>query len=177
MRKGIHNQKGFTIPEILVAMTILSALVAVSVTSIDSTKLGADNISASLMAAFSDISLSIINYNDDKNTMPTGLDDPTFVSYYIFPPAAPKGFDTSYGVNGYNMARQTGQVSPNNGWYVCARAAISGANDVKWQAITLTARNLSPERFFYNTACPSRANMAAPGAATTVYVTNWITNE
>lgn len=174
---SFKNAKGFTITEILVALTVLSALLAISTTNINSAKYAVETISGELMSAFSDISLSMGNYHNEKNAMPAGLNDPTFVSYYIFPPIAPNGFDTSYGVNGYNLALRTGQVSPNNGWYVCAKTTVSGANDVKWRAIIQTATNLSPQRFFYNTACPSRSNMASPAGSTTVYVTNWITSE
>jgi len=172
-----HNSKGFTITEVLVAMTVLSALVALSTTNINSSKYAVETISGGLMAAFSDISLSMTNYQNEKNSMPNGLSDSTFVSYYIFPPTAPDGFDKTYGVYGYNLALQTGQVSPNNGWYVCAKTTVSGANDVKWLAIKQTATNLSPQRFFYNTSCPTRTNMANPASSTTVYVTNWITSE
>lgn len=171
------NCKGFTFLEILVALSILSALLVLSTTNMNSEKFGVETISGGLMSGFSDISLSISNYQAEKNTMPTGLDDPSFVSWYIYPPSAPNGFDQSYGVNGFQLAHRTGQPSPENGWYVCAKATVSGPTDVKWQAITQTAQNLSAERFFYNTTCPARSNMAAPGGTSTVYVTNWITTE
>lgn len=172
-----YAKNGFTFLEVLVSLSILSALLVLATTNVSSEKYTVETISGGLLAGFSDISLSLNNYQSDKNAMPTGLTDATFLSWYIYPPTAPNGFDTSYGVNGFNLAHQTGQPSPANGWYICAKTTVSGSRDVKWQAITQTAQNLSTEKFFYNTACPARSNMAAPGGATTVYVTNWITSE
>ncbi len=171
------NSKGFTFLEILVALSILSALLVLSTTNVNSEKFTVETISGGLLSGFSDISLSLTNYQSDKNAMPTGLDDTSFASWYIYPPNAPNGFDQSYGVNGFRLAHQTGQPSPQNGWFVCAKATVSGPTDVKWQAITQTAQNLSSGKFFYNTSCPALSNMAAPGGTSTVYVTNWITNE
>jgi len=173
----LHNSKGFTLLEVLAALTVLSLLYAVTATNVNPSKYAADTISGELMVSFADIGQSLQNYQNEKSVFPTGLNDVTFVSYYIYPPVAPNGFDRSYGVSGYNLALQTGQVSPNNGWYVCVKTTVSNANDVKFLALKKTAANLSASRFFYNTSCPAYSNMSDPAASATVYATNWISNQ
>jgi len=180
MLKGyrkLRDYRGYSLLEILAAITILSLLAAFTVQHINASAYIAADIADQFMTAYSDISISLNNYQNAKNASPTGLSDPTFAQYYIYPPVAPTGFDTTYGVTGFNLAYQTGQPSPNNGWYVCSKVTVTGANDARFQALKLIATKLSSKRFSYNTSCPSISNASDPTGTTTLFATNWIDNE
>jgi prepilin-type N-terminal cleavage/methylation domain-containing protein len=169
-----NSKKGFTLIEILIAMTLLSLLVAVSISALNYNNNVVAGIANDLMSKLSDIESGFNMYVNEKNIPPTGLSDTTFAPTYIFAPVAPQGFDATYGTNGFNLAQRTGQTSPNNGWYVCAKVAVSDATDLKYLAIKQVASKVSPQKYFYNTSCPATTNMTDPVAAATVYSSYWI---
>ena len=147
------------------------------------TALTIDHIPFTLFQSFgastdlgSDIGLfqnTFAEYHNALGTYPSGLGDSTFVPAYLQPPPAPDGFDRTYGTSGFTLAQQTGQVSPNNGYYLCARASVSGASSALYQGIKNTGTRLSSSQYFYNTSCPATTNMADPAGAATVYPTYW----
>lgn len=169
------NNRGFTLIEILVVLALVGMLIAITTGLLNYSGWMVNSESSDLVGSFESIDTAYLNYVNDKNTAPTGLNDATFVPTYLFPPIAPSGFDRSYGVSGFNLGSQTGQAAPNNGDYVCARAIVSGAGATEYKAIKAAALSMPSLKFFYNTSCPSVSNMADPGGTATVYVTNWFT--
>lgn len=172
--KTLLSKNGFTLIEILIAMTIMTILISLSVASINYNSNVINNTSNELLSKMGDIEAAYNQYMADKNSPPSGLSDSSFTPAYLFTPVAPTGYDTSYGTNGFTLAQRTGQASPNNGWYVCAKTTVSGIEDPKYQAMKKIAALVSPQKYFYNTSCPATSNMADPSAAATVYSNYWI---
>ena len=168
-----HNS-GFSVIEILIAIMLISAIVAMSISKLNLTNNQASVVSSDLLSGYSDLESAFGLYFSDKAAYPTGLADTTFVPLYLMVPKAPNGFDTAYGVSGYLLALRTGQASPNNGYYLATRVTVSNANDVNWKGILTAASKLPSTKFYYNTTVPAITNMAAPAASTVVYVTYWI---
>jgi len=173
----MRNNLGFTMVELLFSLTLIAFVIGLSVSAVNFKSRSADNTETELVGAFSSIEAATQNYLHDKSSYPTGLTDASFVPVYLFPPRAPSVFDRTYGVSGFSMARQTGQASPNNGYYVCAKVSVDNATDYKFEAIKQVAARVSVNKFFYNTACPALTNAADPAGATTLYPTYWITRE
>lgn len=168
------SKSGFTLIEILIAMTLLSVMVAITVTAVNYSSNVSAATSGQLMAEFNDIESAFNQYMSEKNAAPSGLGDSTFAPTYLFVPQVPNGFDNTYGTTGFNLAQATGQASPNNGWYICTKVAVTGAADNNYIAIKKIASQLSTQKFFYNTSCPATTNMADPSGAATVYTSYWI---
>ena len=156
---------------VLVLLGIASTMV---VSNFNAVGVFSANASDDLVSSIGSIQSAYNSYQQDKSAVPTGLADSSFIPQYLFIPRPATGFDGTYGISGYVLAYMTGQASPNNGTYVCARANVNG-NDSTFQAITKAAAKLSADKFFYNTSCPATANMTTPAGAATVYVTSWIT--
>lgn len=175
-QKKITN-KGFTLIEVLIVVALLTSLIGMSISMVNWEQQAAQNTSNELASKFADIESAFNQYTADKNTQPTGLTDTTFTPIYLFTPHAPKGFDAAYGTNGFVLAHQTGQASPNNGWHICSKVTVTGANDSKYIALKNLSTSLSLQKYFYNTACPSNSNMADPGGAATIYSVYWITRD
>ena len=170
------GQKGFTLIEMLVVITLLGTIMAIMVSSKSVSNYGATNTANKIGSDLALIQNGAVTYNTDKNAYPTGMTDATFVPTYLFAPLVPTGWDSSYGTNGYYMGLQTGQATPNNGEYVCARANnVSSATDLNWIATTLITQQFAPTQYYVNTSCMAVTNMAAPVIPTTVYITFWIT--
>lgn len=174
MKSTIKN-KGFTLVEVIVAITLVSMLIAVSMSKFNFGSKISDNTATEMIAALSEIETSYGLYLQDKNASPTGLGDATFVPVYLMIPKVATGFDGAYSTGGFNLAERTGQAAPNNGWYIASRVAVTGVSDTRWNAILNMSSRLPSTKFFYNTTVPAVTNMAAPAGAATVYATYWIT--
>lgn len=171
----MKNDKGFTLIEILIAVTLLSVATALLLGTVNYQDRAARNTADKITTDFGAIEAAFNNFYADKSGYPTGLGDVTFVPLYLFVPKAPSTYDGTYGTNGYNLGLRTGQASPNNGYYLCAKASVTGAADTNWLATTYIGQRLSPNKYFVNTSCPATTNMAAPGGAATIYLTIWLT--
>lgn len=170
------GRKGFTLIELLVVITLLATIMAIMVSSKSMSNYAASNTANKIGSDLALIQNGATTYNTDKNAYPTGMTDATFVPTYLFAPMVPAGWDATYGTNGYFMGLQSGQATPNNGEYVCARANnVGSAVDLNWLAATLITQQYAPTQYYVNTSCMAVANMAAPVIPTTVYITFWIT--
>lgn len=169
------RSKGFTLVEILVCMTILAIMISLMFGIVNYSNQTVNNNAAKVTNDFGAIEAAFVNYFSVKGTYPASLTDATFVPIYLFTPKAPTSFDTTYGTNGYFLASQTGQASPNNGYYICAKLTAASSSDPLWLTLTTIGQTLSAQKFFYNTACPATSNMAAPSSATVIYPTIWLT--
>ena len=174
MRVATTDNKGFTLIEILVAIALLGGLIAIFATSTNFSDPMVQSQTSELVASLDTINSAFIIYVNETTTEPTGLSDTTFAPVYLFPPIAPTGFDKTYGVSGFLMAKRTGQSSPDNGMYLCVKAIVAGPTATTYLAIKNAATKTSTMKYCYNTSCPSVVNMADPSGATTVYATNWI---
>lgn len=166
--------KGFTLIEVLVAVTLMSTLVIISASYLNFTTAIVASQSTRLLAAFTEIETDFNRYFSEKNATPTGLTDSTFVPVYLFVPVAPDGFDITYGVTGFTLTQITGQTSPNNGWVICSKIAVTGSTDTNYSAVKKVATQVSAQKYFYNTSCGATSNMADPSGAATVYPNYWI---
>lgn len=171
----MRNNKGFTLVELMVVITLIAFVVAISVNYTNYDDRAARNNASKLIADFTTVEGNVGVYQAEKGIYPTGLTDASFVPSYLFVPIPPTSWDVSYGTSGYFLAQRTGQAAPNNGYYVCAKTTITGATDTNWLAMGYVAEKLSSNKFFYNTSCPATVNMGAPGGAVTLYATYWIT--
>ena len=170
----LRFKNGFTLVELLVSLTVIAIMIALSVNVINYSTSQTNNISNELLAKYGEIESAFNTYMTEKGTTPTGLADSTFVPTYLFTPISIKGFDSSYGTTGFSLGQSTGKTSPNNGWYVCTKVVVEDSSDVKYSAVVKAASQLSAQKFFYNTSCPSLSNMAEPSGSATVYPTYWI---
>lgn len=175
----IKSNKGFTLLELIIVIGILSFVIAVIVpminTNLSNTKI--KQITTKLAKDFADMESGFNNYVMDKNTYPSHasnlLQDTNFVPFYLMPPPAPEGFDTTYGTNGYLMFSKT-DVAPK-GYYICAKVDVANGSDIKYIALKNLLTQVSPQKFFYNTSCPSASNLSTdPTTNTTLYVTYWM---
>lgn len=171
----LKNDSGFTLVEVTIAIILVGILVTISLSKINWNNKISSGVSSQIISCFGEIETAYGLYLSDKNTSPTGLADATFVPIYLAVPPAPTGFDSSYGTSGFILGLQTGQASPNNGYYIATRVIVSGTNDPKWNGIIQASNQLPTTKFNYNTTTPAITNMGAPAGATTVYLTYWIT--
>jgi prepilin-type N-terminal cleavage/methylation domain-containing protein len=175
-----HDSKGFTLVEVMCVLMLLGLIVTMVCTHFNSSAMIANSAADDLVSSVSLIQSAYNSYNQDKGMPPaadgTGnaLGNSAFVPVYLFIPRPASGFDGTYGVTGYFLGYQTGQASPNNGSYICARANVTG-NDPTFQAIVKASTILSANKFFYNTSCPATTNMGTPTGATQVIITEWMT--
>lgn len=174
--KHFNKNRGFTLVEIMLALTLVTLASVLLMGVVNYSDRTARNNASQITTAFAAIESAVNRYWNDKNGVyPTGLTDSTFVPTYLFIPALPASFDATYGTNGFYFGQQTGQASPNNGYYVCARANVTGASDPNWLTAGFIGNYLSAQKYFYNTSCPATSNMGAPAGATTVLYTMWLT--
>jgi prepilin-type N-terminal cleavage/methylation domain-containing protein len=174
-RRYIRGCRGFTMVELLISLVLFGVLIALAVNAYNFTLPVKQNIASHLLSDCSTIEMAFVSYNNDKNTYPTGMTDSSFVPVYLHAPIAPEGFDTAYGKSGYTLAKQTGQASPNNGWYICTKVTVDNSDDPKWQAMSIIDEKVSKDKFFYGSACPALSNASAPSSPTTIYPTIWLT--
>lgn len=171
----IVRQRGFSLVELMLCITVMGLLTVMMGSKINWSPWKISGISGQLIGDFSSIEAGFRNYWDEKGVYPANLSDATFVPGYLFVPIAPSVFDTAYGVSGYLLGQQTGQPSPNNGYYICAKVVVANAEDPRYRALEKVAEQMSMNKFFYGAACPAVANVAVPAGATTIYPTYWIT--
>lgn len=171
----LSNSYGFSLLELVLTITLMSLAIAITASIVNFNSTTVTTTCDDLMNSLTSIESAALNYSSDKSIMPSSLTDTAFVPTYLFPPKAPKTFDASYGTSGYYLAQQTGQTSPNNGYYVCARATVTSSTDTAFAGILAASEKMSAAKFFYNTTCPATSNMATPSSSTTVYTTYWFT--
>ena len=169
----LEKKNGFTLVETVVAMMLVTVVIAMTIPHIPQNIWQPSAITTDLGSDILLFQESFTNYNEATGSFPTGLGDTTYVPAYVSPPPAPAGFDLTYGMSGFFMGQQTGQPLPNNGYYLCARASVPGTGSAVYQGIKNTAAKLSSTQFFYNSSCPATGDMADPVGAATVYVTYW----
>lgn len=172
MRYLKNSNSGFTLVEVLVAIALTIAVIAITTDHTPFVALQSFTVSTDLGSDIGLFQSTLINFQNALGTYPTGLGDPTYVTAYLNPPPAPIGFDQSYGTSGFILA-QSGLPSPNNGYYLCARAFVSGASSAVYQGIKTTGARLSSSQYCWNTSCPATTTMADPVGAATVYPTYW----
>lgn len=160
------GEKGFTLVEMLVALTLLAGVIAILVSSLNLKNSSANNIASKVMSDMNAIEIGFTNYAQDKNTYPSGLTDATFVPSYLFPPSPPENFGA------YSLA------SSGSSYYICGSVSVAGANDNSYLALKNYVNVKAPQsKFYYNTtACPQTASMASdPSGAATINFTYYLT--
>ncbi len=164
----MRNRNGFTMLEVLVVMIMLSAVIAlmVGILGAGSGNRQAESAAMKLLNDFSNIEMAFNNYKQEKNAVPTGLTDATFVPVYLFPPKADSGFDRPIAtgwVDGYLLG------SSASGTYVCAQAAYT---DTIAATATELKKKTSSMKVITNASCGSTTD-AMPTSGT-VSFTYWI---
>lgn len=157
-----HKQDGFTVVELLIAITILSFLIATAVSVVNYKKDAVTQTASKILSDLEAIEMAFTNYNTDKNAYPASLVDATFVGgKYLFVPVPPDGFAA------YTMS------SDATGYYVCTNASVTGTTDYKYEAFTKILTKAPADKAFKNTVCPATAN-ADPAYPAALYLTYWI---
>lgn len=164
----MNNKNGFTMLEVLVVMIMLSAVIAlmVGILGAGNGNRQAESASMKLLNDFSNIEMAFNNYKQEKNAVPTGLTDATFVPTYLFPPKADtdKGFiNPAGGTDGYLLTTS----STSN--YICAQATYS---DTIAATATELKKKVSSMKVITAAACGATAD-AMPTSGT-VSFTYWI---
>ena len=159
-------EKGFTLVEMLVALTLLAGVVAILVSSLNLKNSNANNIASKVLSDMNAIEIGFTNYAQEKNAYPSGLSDVTFVPSYLFPPAPPVNFGA------YTLA------NAGSSYYICGSVSITGDNDNSYLAIKNYMNVKAPQsKFYFNTtACPHTTSMATdPSGAATINFTYYLT--
>ena len=179
--KRCRSTAGFTMIELIVALTLLAFITTLTMNYVNFSSRAVENLSVRLLSDFTNLEAGFSSYSYDKGTDVVDsnangeyLDEATLVPVYAFVPKISTGFDAGYGVSGFSLRKRTGQAAPNNGFFICARASVSGADATEFLAIKDIASKTAATKFYYNTACPETANMADPAGAATVYTTYWL---
>jgi len=165
----MNNRNGFTMLEVLVVMIMLSAVIAlmVGILGTGSANRQAESASMKLLNDFSNIEMAFNNYKQEKNALPSGLADSTFVPTYLFPPKVDTGFakpsDTGW-VDGYNLT-----TSSSAGNYICAQADFTDSISA---TATELKKKVSSMKVITAPACG--ATVDAMPASGTVSFTYWI---
>ncbi|MGE0917808.1 type II secretion system protein [Trichlorobacter lovleyi] len=164
----MRNRSGFTMLEVLVVMIMLSAVIAlmVGILGAGSGNRQAESASMKLLNDFSNIEMAFNNFKHEKNAVPVGLTDSTFVPVYLFPPKADSGFErptTAGWVDGYLLGASA------NGNYVCAQAAYS---DAIAAAASELKKKTSSMKVITNASCGSTTDSMPTSG--TVSFTYWI---
>lgn len=170
----LKNDKGFTLMELMVVLSVLVILGTIVKDNTNNTPTLINTNSSAIMSSLVAVESSLNDYFNVHNTYPTAMDDSTFVPAFCTPPRVITGFDTTYGSNGILFANQTGQPAGQNGHYIAMRATVKGGQSIIWNAIVAAASKMPLYKCYYNTSAPANTNMAAPGGTTTVYLTCWI---
>lgn len=182
MKNG-ENRKGFTVIELLIAITLLGLVIALTISAVNWKSSKAADIATKLGADFTSIEMAFSLYQNNTGSYPTGLSDTNFVPAYLFPPKGDSTVvDTTWQQNGYYLGQQTGQATPNNGYFVCTKLGVANSSDVRYIALATNMNGQSPSsKFYFNTSdCSSNGgaattNMSAPSGATTIYAVYWLT--
>ncbi|MCL5237741.1 MAG: prepilin-type N-terminal cleavage/methylation domain-containing protein [Nitrospirae bacterium] len=171
----MQRQKGFSLVELIIALALLSTIAAIVYNVVNPNLWQVTGLSARIRSDFMQMEMGVTNYYSAAGSYPASLSDNTFVPQYLTPPSVASTFDATYGTGGYLLAQQTGQASPNNGYYLACRVTVTGTQDPNYKAIKQVAANLSVQKFFYNTSVPAVSNMGDPAGNATVYLTYWLT--
>lgn len=177
-----NTQAGFvSLVECLIILALMGAITAMAISRISYTSIDASTVSTKLMADFEEIEFALLSYKNDKSSYPpnnvtTGtadgnanfLDETVFVPIYIFPPKAPSGFTTTYGVNGYLVNNGA------NGDYICAKVTVKNVSDPLYVAMVTAQKKLASGKLNIDTSCPSTSNITAGAGSVTLYTTYWI---
>ena len=176
-----NKMAGFTLIEVMATLVLLGLVTALSVQHFMPVDSFSTESAGSLTGTLGSIQGAYNAYVNDKNQLPAfgsnnnALEDSSFVPVYLFIPRPPSGFDSSYGVSGFQLGQRSGQDTPNNGVYICAKAPSVTATSVPYRAIVKSAAALSANKFFYNDSCPATSSFTSdPSSASDVYVTCWI---
>lgn len=183
---------GFTLIELVIAMTLLALAVSLSISAVNYGDRAKSDVANELISRLSAIEGAFNLYYADKSTYPVttagntykdALNDTSFVPQYLFIPPASKAFLGTWtvigsetgGTLGWMVGLKTGAAAPNNGYYVCAKAADATveATDLTYMAVLDAAGKMSSNKMFYGASCPVVANTAASGGV--LYVTYWLT--
>jgi prepilin-type N-terminal cleavage/methylation domain-containing protein len=157
------NCAGFTIIELLVAVTILGFLVAASISVINFRQDAVRQTASKITSDMSSIEMAFTNYSISRNAFPTGLTDPTFVGgVFLFVPTPPDGFTP------YTMS------SNADGFFICTSATVSGTADFRYQSILRVQSNSPQGKSFRNTICPAITNVDPATFPATLHFTWWI---
>lgn len=187
--KKIADRRGFTIIELLIALSILGLVLSLTISAVNWKDRRATDLSTELMGHFTSIELAASLYNNNTNTYPASLADASFVPSYLFPPKAPQGFDRAFGNatggGGYHLGQQTGQTTTsNNGYFICAKVTVDNSSDARFVALQKVKEKTPTGKFFYNstndcttTGLAPLSDMAAPSGTTTIYLAYWLTRD
>lgn len=188
------GKDGFTMIELVVAMTLLALGVALSVSAINYGDRAKNDVANELMSKFTTIEGAFNLYYADKSTYPAtgtgkqGFNDTAFVPIYLYPPPAAKLFLGTFaadgaetgGTYGFQLGLKTTGSAPDRGYYVCAKAedttvsSTAGSEDTVFLAVKdVVKTKLSSNKVYYGTSCPVVED-TAPGGST-LYVTYWLT--
>jgi prepilin-type N-terminal cleavage/methylation domain-containing protein len=163
MRTNLTNNNGFTVVELLIAVTIFAFLVATAVSSINFQRDAVRQTASKLMSDLSAIEMAFTNYSVNRNAFPTGLTDPTFVGgVFLFVPTPPDGFAA------YTMSSNT------NGFFICTSATVSGTTDHRFESIMRAQSKAPAGKTFSNTTCPAVTNANPASFPATLHFTYWI---
>ncbi len=172
---------GFTLIEVMATLLLLGLVTALTVQRFMPADSFSTESAGSLTASLGSIQGAYNAYVNDKNGQPafgTGnnaLGDSSFVPAYLFIPRPPGGFDSEYGSSGFVLGQRSGLATPDNGVYICAKAARVTATSTPFRGILKAAATMSATKFFYNDNCPATTSLVRdPTVATDVYVTSWI---
>ncbi len=175
------RNSGFTLIEVMATLILLGLVTALSVQRFMPVDSFSTESAGSLTGSLGSIQGAYNAYVSDKNQPPAfgsdnnALGDSSFVPVYLFIPRPPKGFDSGYGISGFVLGQRSDHSTPNNGVYICAKAAGLTATSVPYRAILKSAAALSANKFFYNYNCPATSSLASdPSSASDVFVTCWI---
>ena len=150
----------------LVALTLLSGVIAILVSSLNLKNSNTNTIASKVLSDLNAIEIGFVNFAQDKNVYPSGLADATFVPSYLFPPAPPENFWA------YTLA------STGSSYYICGTVNVTGAGDNSYLALKNVISAKAPQsKFYYNTtACPQTTSMASdPAGAATINFTYYLT--
>lgn len=180
----IADRRGFTIVELLIALSILGLVLSLTISAVNWKDRKATDLATELMGHFTSMELAVSLYNNNTNTYPASLADANFVPSYLFPPKAPQGFDRTFSTDGYYLGQQTGQAtSSNNGYFICAMVTVDNSSDARFVALTKVKEKTPTGKFFYNTTnCTTNgsaplSDIAAPSGTTTIYLAYWLTRD
>jgi prepilin-type N-terminal cleavage/methylation domain-containing protein len=159
----IKANNGFTVVELLIAVTILAFLVAAAISTINFQRDAVRQTASKLMSDFSAIEMAFTNYSISRNAFPASLTDPTFVGgVFLFVPTPPEGFAA------YTMS------SNASGYFLCTSAQVSGTADARFESIIEAQARAPVGKTFRNTICPAATNADPASFPAILHFTYWI---
>jgi prepilin-type N-terminal cleavage/methylation domain-containing protein len=185
----IVDRKGFTVIELLIALSILGLVLSLTISAVNWKDRKATDISTELMGHFTSMELAVSLYHNNTSAYPVSLADANFVPSYLFPPKAPVSFDRAFGNatggGGYYLGQQTTGIA--KGYFLCAHVTgIADSSDAKFIALTMVKEKTPTGKFFYNTGICTTDGSAEAAAdiapasvspTTDIYLVYWLTRE